>query len=235
MDTWIEFMTKPSREVISLFEDEYRKSGDAHKLGNLALALIDAGEWQLAYETCRKCHAETEGSSDYDIMHMGLCQWFLNNTVGAIELWKTAADATYTDVCGPVDSSLLLYYAGCRLRNRSMLQNSLRSMRRFWRIKDYTKVVKWPGTPAIVGYLMGVVPGPVILCQWSEDVPALEYRRQCRVNFWLGLNSLDEDIGSAIHSFKAAFSRSKIGVLHYEYFLAKWEYARLTGENWPAT
>jgi hypothetical protein len=235
MNTWIEFMTRPSEHVVALFKKEYDESGDPYKLRNLVLALVDAGKWQCAYELSGKCYAETGSNCDFDLILMGLCQWFLSQENAAIELWRTAMDAEYTDICGAIDSPLILYYAGRRLGDQTIVDDSLKALKRFWRIRDHTKVKRWPGTPAIAGYLIGAVPGTIVLNEWKQEIQPLEYRRQCRVNFWMGVTLLGRPEEEAASFFKSAFTANKIGVLQYEYFLAKWEYSRLTGQPWPVT
>ena len=107
----------------------------------------------------------------------------------------------------------------------------MRSGKKFWKITDCRKVVQWPGTQAIAGFLLAEVSIDEFLDKWKCDIDPLECRRLCRANFWVGMTFLGSSEERAIEHFKKAFTGGSIAILEYEYFLAKWEYSRITGEN----
>ena len=229
VEVWDEFMNRPSIECLDIFKNEYRRSGELGDLRNLNMVLMDVGEWQKAKDNCLKIINEEEDSCDDDFIVMGMLEWFMGNTTTAVNLWRQAREAKYADSVGAIDGPIVLWYAGRRLNDEKLIRYSLKKLKKFWKITDYRKIVKWPGTQAIAGFILGEVPVDDFLVKWKWE--ALEHRRPCRANFWVGMTLLERDEEQAIKHFKAAFSADKHAILEYEYFLAKWEYARLTGQN----
>jgi len=141
-------------------------------------------------------------------------------------------DTPYAACPGAPDSPLLLWYAGQQIADKKLVKESLKKLKRYWKVRDYRVFNEWMGTVAIAGFLMDKVPANVFLHEWKDEIDALEYRRMCRANFWIGMKCLEEgDETTAAAYFKSAFSCSKIAILEYEYFLSKWEYSRLSGQN----
>jgi len=231
MEMWDEFMNRPSVECLDLFGDEYKKSGESSDLYNHNLVLLDIGNWKRAKINCETIIKKSEHTCDADFIKMGMLEWFLHNTSSAIDFWKQALNAEYTDLVGPIDGPLVLWYAGLQLDDDKLIRSSLKKLKRFWKVTEYRKIVKWPGTQAIAGFLLGEVPAEDFLNKWKVSNDIYEHRRLCRANFWVGMTLLGSSEDKAIQHFKAAFSENKIAILQYEYFLAKWEYARLTKQN----
>lgn len=232
MNMWEEFMNKPSAECITLFEEEYKKSGALPDLRNHNLVLMDIGEWEQAKINCLKIIDEEEYLGDGDLIEVGMVEWFLGNTSSAIDFWKQSMNTPYAACPGAPDSPLLLWYAGQQIADKKLVKESLKKLKRYWKVRDYKVFSGWMGTVAIAGFLMDKVPTNVFLYEWKdEDKGSLEYRRLCRTNFWVGMKCLIEgDETTAATYFKSAFSGPKIAILEYEYFLAKWEYSRLKEE-----
>jgi tetratricopeptide (TPR) repeat protein len=230
-DPFTEFLRRPSQEGIALFEREYGRTGALGQLFNLGLALLDVGDWHRAKDTYGKIINESDYTIDAHFIMRGMADWFLGNTSSAIESWKQAVDAGYTDAAGPIDGPLILWYAGRRLGDEKLVKGSLKKLRRFWKVKDYRVIDEWPDSPAIAGFLLEKVPKNVFLNEWKWPAGSAEYRRLCRAQFWVGMKGLDRSEDEAIKHFKTAFSTNKIAIGEYEYFLAKWEYARLTNVN----
>jgi tetratricopeptide (TPR) repeat protein len=232
MDIWEKFINNPSKMCISLFEEEYRKTGDLPTLYNHNLVLLDIGDWPRAksnYETIIK---KSESSCDAHFIRIGMTDWFLGNITIAINYWKRACSAVYVDSVGAIDGPIVLWYAGQCLRDEKLAKESVKRMKKYWTVTDYTKIVKWPGTIAIAGFLLDQVPIDDFLVKWKWEGPEpLEIRRLCRAHFWVGMKLLGQNQEQAIKHFKAAYSADKRAILQYEYFLAKWEYARLTGQD----
>ncbi len=232
LDMWEEFMRKPSIESVSLFENEYKQSGDIPTLRNLNLVLMDIGNWQHAKSNFEKIIEKSERTNDGDLIEIGMVNWFMGNELTAIDFWKQACDAEYTDAAGAIDGPLILWYAGQRLGDQKLVNKSLKRLKKFWKVKDYRLLAKeWPGTTAIAGFLLDKVPEYVFLNDWKWSPGSLEYRRLCRANFWVGMKIMNQSEEKAIQHFKTAFSENKIAILEYEYFLSKWEYSRLTKNN----
>lgn len=220
---------EPTNGAILLLEDEYKQTGDIPTLRNLNFMLMDMGNWQYAKSNWEKIIEESEHIIDGDLIDIGMVNWFTGNELTAIDFWKRACDAEYTDAAGAIDGPLILWYAGQRLGDQKLVNKSLKKLKRFWRVKEYRLFAKeWPGTTAIAGFLLDKVPEDVFLNDWKWSPEPLEYRRLCRANFWVGMKELDKSEDKANQHFKTAFSANKIGILEYEYFLAKWEYSRLT-------
>jgi hypothetical protein len=232
MDNWEEFMNKPSAECITLFENEYKRTGDLPTLYNHNLVLMDINEWRTARENFKIIIRKSEYSCDAYLIRMGMIDWFAGNIASAIDFWNQACNAEFTDSIGAIDGPLVLWYAGRYLKDKKLLGDSQKKLKKFWKVTDYRKIVKWPGTIAIAGFLLDQVPGDDFLVKWKWlAAEALEHRRLCRTHFWIGIKLLEQNAEQAIRHFKAAYSANKIGILQYEYFLAKWEYARLTKQD----
>jgi len=225
-----DLLIQPRHKAIALLEDEYKRTGDVPTLRNSNLLLLDIGAWKSAKCNCERIIEESEHTHDKDLIEMGMVDWFTGNISSAIDSWRKAIRAEYTDAIGAIDGPLILWYGGARLGDDRLMRQSLKKLERFWKVKDYHVFSEWPGTSAIAAFLLDKVPEPVFLNKWKWE--NLENRRLCRAHFWVGMRRLDKSKDEAIRHFHAAFSRNKIAILEYEYFLAKWEYSRLTGEDW---
>ena len=223
-DTFDEFLHGSSREAVARFRAEYERTKDVFVLNNLGLALLDVADWQQARDVYATLKGKKEHVSDFELIGLGMAEWFMGHEVEAIQWWREACEADYTDAAGAIDGPLVLWYAGQRLGDEKLVKESLNKLKKFWKVQDYRIFSKWPGTIAIAGFLLGKVPANMFLYEWKW--PNLEDRRLCRANFWVGMKHLedgDETAGAAY--FKSAFSGAKIAILEYEYFLAKWEYS----------
>ena len=233
MEMWDKFMSRPSIECLELFKNEYKKNGDLPDLRNHNMVLMDIGEWERAKSNCIKMINEEEDTGDGDFIQMGMIEWFLGNISSAIDFWKKSMDTEYAACPGAPDTPLLLWYAGQQLGDEKLIRKSLKKLKHYWKVPDYKVFNGWMGTVAIAGFLMGKVPADVFLHEWKdEEKGSIEDRRLCRANFWVGMKCLEEgDETTAAAYFKSAFSGPKIAILEYEYFLAKWEFSRLTKQN----
>jgi len=230
-----DLLNRPKSEAIQVLQDEYIRTRDLPTLYNLNLVLLDVGDWQRAKSNCFKIINEQEYTCETDFIKMGMIEWFLGNTSSAIDFWKQSMNTQYAACPGAVDGPLILWYAGQQLGDEKLVKESLKKLKRYWKVPDYRVWRGWQGTVAIAGFLLNWVPVNVFLYEWKNEIDALEHRRMCRANFWVGMKCLKEgDETTVVAYFKSAFSCPKIAMLEYEYFLAKWEYSRLTGENlWP--
>lgn len=232
-DPFDELLSKPSHESIAIFEREYERTGQLGHLSNLVLALLDIGSWRRAKDICEKIINNREYSGDGDFIMLGIAYWCMGNTSSAIDTWKQSINTQYALCPGAPDTPLLLWYAGQRLNDGKLIKQSLKKIKRYWKVPDYKVLSGWMGTVAIAGLLMDKVPANIFLHEWKdEEKGVIEDRRLCRAHFWIGMKCLEEgDETTATSYFKSAFSGNKIAILQYEYFLAKWEYSRLTGKN----
>lgn len=230
-DIWTKFMNVSSLEGVRLFQEEYKTTGDISVLNNLILALMDIGDWVQAKSICEKVINESEYCHESDFIRIGMIDWFTGKVSSAIDCWEKSIDAEYTDRAGAINGPLILWYAGKELCDDNLVKESLNKLKRFWKVKDYRIINDWVGSIAIAGFLLGKVPDNIFLNKWSCDIDALESRRLCRAHFWVGMMLLDKSKDEASKYFRLSFSRNKIGILEYEYFLAKWEYSRLKGEK----
>jgi len=229
MDMWERFIKEPSSKLVSLLGQQYKQTGDLPTLYNLGLAVLDIGDWQRAYEIYQRHRGLIDFTGEGEFINLGLTQWFMGDHKGAIGYWQQSLETQYTnDPVGPINGLLILWYAGQRLADDRLTKELLKKLKRFWKVQDYRVFSEWPGTIAIAGFLLDSVPEDVFLNQWKWG--NLENRRLCRANFWVGMKYLDKSRDEAAKHFNAAFS-TKIAILEYEYFLAKWEYSKLTGEN----
>ncbi len=231
-DPFDELLSKPSHESIVVFEREYERTGQVGHLANLGLALLDIGDWWHAKKMYEKIINKSEDTCEGFFITIGIAEWFLGNTSSAIDFWKQSMNAQYAACPGAVDGPLILWYAGKRLGDDKLVKGSLKKLKRYWKVQDYRVFSGWMGTVAIAGFLLDKVPVNVFLNEWKSNAGSPEYRRLCRANFWVGMKCLEEgDETTAAAYFKSAFSTKKIAILEYEYFLAKWEYSRLTKQN----
>lgn len=219
-------------KAIQILQNEYNQTGDFSILFNLNLILLDNGSWQRVKENCEIIIKESKESHELDFIILGMAEWFMGNQMSAVNFWMRSMDTEYTDLAGAINGPLIIWYAGYRLKEDKLIQISLRKLASFWKAKDCRKIMKWPGTRAIAGFLLDYIPKEEFLVKWKCDGPeVLEVRRLCRAHFWVGMKLLDQNQEQAIKHFKAAYSADKRAILEYEYFLAKWEYARLTDQN----
>ncbi len=219
-------------EAIQILQDEYNRTGDLPILFNLDLILLDNGSWQRVKDNCEVIIKKSKDSHELDFIISGMAEWFMGNQISGVNFWMQSMDTEYADLAGAINGPLNIWYAGCRLKDDKLIKLSLRKLKSFWKVTDCRKIVKWPGTQAIAGFLLDQIPQEDFLVKWKWDgSEVLEVRRLCRAHFWVGMKLLDQNQEQAIKHFKAAYSADKRAILEYEYFLAKWEYARLTGQN----
>ncbi|MBE0535683.1 MAG: hypothetical protein IH624_08430 [Phycisphaerae bacterium] len=227
---WERFMKTPSIECLDLFESEYKQSGELGDLRNHNMVLMDIGEWQIAKVNCEMIIEKSEHTIEDDFINLGMIEWFLENTSSAIKFWKESINTQFAACPGAPDTPLILWYAGQRLGDEKLVKQSLKKLKRYWKVEDYREFSGWRGTATIAGFLLDKVPDDVFLYDWKdEERGSIEDRRLCRANFWAGMKCLEQgDETAAVTYFKCAFSGPKIAILQYEYFLAKWEYANMS-------
>lgn len=232
-DMWDRFMNTPSIECLSLFENEYKKSGELGDLRNHNIVLMDIGEWQKAKANCKIIIERSEHTHEDDLISLGMIEWFLGNVPTAVEFWKKSINTQFAACPGAPDTPLILWYAGQRLGDEKLIKQSINKLKRYWKVTNYREISNWRGTVSIAGLLIEKVPARVFLHEWKDEKEGpFEDQRLCRAKFWAGMKCLiDDDETTAIPFFKSAFSGGKIAILEYEYFLAKWEYSRLTGKD----
>ena len=174
--------------AIQVLQDEYSRTGDLPTLRNLDLFLLDIGEWQRVKNDCETIIKKSEYTHETDLIYVGMAEWFLGNTSSAIDFWRRSIKAEFAACPGAPDTPLLLWYAGQRTDDKKLLKESLKKLRRYWKVPDYRVFNGWMGTVAIAGFLLDEVPADVFLHEWKdEEKGSLEARRSCRANFWVGM------------------------------------------------
>jgi len=231
-DMWERFMNSPSLDCLDLFENEYKNSGELGDLHNHNLVLMDVGRWEQVKQNCTRIIKEAKYSYEVDFIEAGIAEWFLGDKSSAIQYWKKSLRTQFAACPGAPDGTLILWYAGQLLDDNKLVTQSMKKIKQYWKVQDYSEFKGWMGPVAIAGFIMDKVPVDIFLNEWKlEESTGLEARRFCRAHFWVGMKLLDQNQEQAIKHFKAAYSADKRAILEYEYFLAKWEYARLTGQN----
>jgi tetratricopeptide (TPR) repeat protein len=229
MDTWEEFIKGPSERAIGLFRSEYDRTGNPGTLMNLGLAYLDLGRTKDARGTFE--HLLQTGHyepTEKTLILVGVNEWLLGDYSNALGAWKRSLSTHYTDEAGGVSGASALWYGALRSGDVTLAKTAERRLRKLWsRGKVLALDKTWPGSIAIAGYILGDVLGEALL-ECKCDHAILEIRRLCRVNFWVGVKSLD--MNSAATWFHKALACDKRAILEYEYFLARWEYNRLTSE-----
>jgi len=190
---------------------------------------MDIGDWERAQRNYIDVISREQRTCESDFIMKGITQWFQGDVASAIESWRQSMDAPYADKAGSINGPLALWYASRQLADEKLRDFSERELKRYWRVRDYRSVTGWIDSLAIAGFVLRQVPAEVFLSDWKADICAMESRRLTRVHFWVGMVTFNQSAAAA--HFREAFSRDRIGILEYEYFLAKGEYSRLTGEN----
>lgn len=152
----------------------------------------------------------------------GVCYWYLDQPDQAVEAWREAGTAPYTDIAGGVESPIFLLYAGERLESQEIRREAVALLRRHARRKLGT----WPGQA--VPYLLGKTNLEDLekALAAATTVPKLRERYQCQFDFYVALHSFGSgDIEQFRDRMVHCASNSR-GMLEEEYYIARWEVNR---------
>jgi hypothetical protein len=211
-------------QAIAALKKEHALKGDTLALSNLGLALLDAGDicgaMDLYKELAKKHDPWIDESS---CIRLGLMNWLNRNYEDAVEQWNRGRKADIVLEGGGVVSLSLLWYAGVKLNDGRLKARCEKDLSRFLKPIKGRTICAWPGASAIAGYLAGHVDEADFMLNWRSPIEALEWRRQCRVNFWAGVKRLP-DRSAASPYFAVPLGLNRVVILEVEYFLAKWEH-----------
>lgn len=225
-------------EYTRRYNDEARPS----HLRNRGVARLLGRDYDTALEDFERAasmeDARLQGASD--LVFQGVCHWCLGRPQPALRCWRRSLDTRYTDPSGGVESEAVLYYAGLRLQDSSLVKEPLALLRKRWRrhlqqqrrIQDrgylthhdlvHPGLATWPGP--VVPFLLGMTDAGDL--QHAVDVGAsgtLRVRQQCQADFYVALQALSEGDSSGFQMAMGRCARSSYGFLEHEYFLARWE------------
>jgi len=229
-ETWNLFFNSPSEQFVELFKKEFERTNQAPDLTNLGTVYLDTNRIQEARDAFRRALEMDKQARTVELTFtlLGISEWFLGNFNEAIKLWEQSLDAQFADEAGGVEGPALMWYGALRTENPKLKARAEKLVGRFWKIKDPTTLNFWPGPVAVAGYILDRVDTHTFLNVWQCENRTLELRRLCRANFWTGVKC---DVPqTAREFFEEAFTNSKVAILEPEYFLAKWEFQRLSAK-----
>ncbi len=227
IDGWEALQRGQTQQALQLLQQEYERAPSGPRLNNMALALLELGQYEdalAAYEHSRELEIEEGTLCEGTQVHIGIAHWLLGNTHAALEAWAASLDTPYADSAGGVLGPAMLWYGAERTGETRTKTKASKLLRTFWKYKAPAVIRNWPGPAAVAGYILGKVPTELFLNQWQEPNPTLELRRRCRANFWVGVRSDSPETAKVC--FSNAFSGARVAILESEYFLAKWEFQR---------
>jgi tetratricopeptide (TPR) repeat protein len=129
----------------------------------------------------------TELSSDNDLYpgFIGVTYWWLGKRTEAVQAWKEALTAEYTDAAGGVEIPALLFFAAHRLDSKALEKQSIALLRKRWKPR-----VARPWPAPIAGYLLERISTDDLLATNQFQHPVLECRRRCQAQFWVAVREL---------------------------------------------
>lgn len=228
-NSWERFIEGSSEEGAELFRKEYEQTQEKGALYNLGLALMDMERFDEARDVyCRILEMEEREDSvgEGTLIYLGMTEWMKKNPTEAIGTWKKSFHTPYVEAGAGLAGHSMVWYGAIRTGDEKLKQREEKAIKRLWKVPDPDKLTYWPGPFAIAGYILGQVSAETFLNRWKESHPIIEARRLCRANFWAGVR--ESNVIESRRHFHHSFSRSKVGILEFEYFLAKWEWKRLS-------
>lgn len=190
---------------------------------NRGLCLLNMGRLQEAladFQTVIRLRSE----SDRGYIYAGVTLWWLGRSLEAVEVWRKAVGAKYTDEAGGVEAPALLFFAASRLADRKIEKDAISLLRKKWKPR-LSQI--WPGP--IAGFLLGKMDEETFLEKQTFENATLETRRLCKAHFWTGLLHFRQ---GNVRKYQYHLQQSLVeGKLEPEYYLATYELQRLNDET----
>jgi tetratricopeptide (TPR) repeat protein len=156
--------------------------------------------------------------SDDDFIYLGICHWYLDQSVEAVTAWKAGLDAPYTDAAGGVEAAAILIYASMRVSEPALEKLGFAILRKISR----RSTSAWPA--AIAPYLLGKIKDHDLDLQARMSTSAIVVQRQqCQADFYVALAAQRRGDDVAYNARLRECARSPFGYLEHEYYLALWE------------
>jgi tetratricopeptide (TPR) repeat protein len=217
-----------TREIaIDPWVGAYRGRAAAHlNLGDLDAALRDfrTAEEVRARNASRIAQIPTDAhSQDFGVVAWlrGQYQEAREHWARAVELLMTAGNVM-TDAAGGVESGLLLWFAGVRLKAGAYREAASRLLERLCRSE---RIGLWPGPGAL--YVLGRISADAMFEAADSMSRMLTDRQMCQAHFYHGVQALSKgDFPLFAAEMSKAVARGESTRIEHEYYLAKYELGR---------
>lgn len=213
-----DFMEKGQYELayIRMTEEMLRNPEYEHRNnGNLAHCLLLLGRPEEALVYFQKM-INLQPTSVSGYIGAGIAFWWMDRINDAVEVWKQALPAIYTDAAGGVEVPAFLTFAAIMMSDRTLEKYSRSLLEKKWKTK---RVAVWPGP--IAGYLLGKINADVLMSYSMIGNSILKERRLTQIHFWIALNNYHYGNNK---EYQKHLKQSSLGnIIEPEYYLAKWE------------
>jgi len=185
---------------------------------NKTMALFHLGKYQDVVELSEKLILLRNGETDSDFLHLGIAYWALNRTDEAIDIWQQSERCMYKDAAGGIDSQILLYFAGVKIKNEKLRIDASKKIKKLLRSK---RSINYPGP---LGHYLLDEMSEEELVQYVAQVPILRERQLCQAFFVSAIKSLEfGQIGDYYSGLKKCISFGSKAYLEDTFYLAKIE------------
>ncbi len=197
---------------------EFSNTQSLFSLGNKVYALLLLEKYYEVILLTSKLIEMDKGDTAFDFIFKGIAYWMLNQPDNAIHEWKLSDRCNYQDASGGMSTSMILYFAAIKLKDKKLLANVRNKINK--QLK-YKVVINWPGP--IGNYLLDVI-SKTELIKCVSKVPILNERELSSAYFAIAIKELEND---NFEGYKQNISLSarygSISKLDYAFYLAKFE------------
>ena len=204
-------------EACSQLDDEYERFKSAARLRNKVYALLNLNKFEEAILLCGKIREERNGETDTDYIFSGVAYWLLNKYSEAIEMWRDARKAKYTDAAGGVEVELLLLFGAIKKNDQKLEKDALAALKKKVKAKQADN---WPGP--LAKYILGDITASC-LYENVDEQPALRAKELCQAYFYVALGYLNNDKSKYAECLEKCIAVGPDAYVIQEYYLAKAE------------
>jgi hypothetical protein len=194
-------------------DHEFAETASLPTLRNKVLALLCLHRYREAVSLAQLVCDQRRGETQTDFLMIGLGCWLEGRRAEAVDAWRGATSAKYTDAAGGVEEHLLTFYAAVRSGNEPLRKKTER------RLEAKTKRSRsWPGP--LAEFVVGKLTEQELLSRVSSN-PILRIRHICQAEFYIGVMRLARgDEGSFFDSMRRSCSQGSTSLLEMEHHLA---------------
>lgn len=144
----------------------------------------------------------------------------MNRYSEAVEAWKSALQATYTDAAGGVEAPAFLLFAATMMSDLNLQKEAITLLQKKWKTK---RVECWPGP--VAGYLLDEIDENTFLRYGKVKNPILNKRNLTKIHFWMGLSYFRQ---GNLQKYRKYLQKAVQGhIIEPEYYLAKCEIKKM--------
>ncbi len=224
-DDYVSIMRRRDYESVIASRLSYREallaSPNPYEFRNLSVALLRAGQVTQAIEHFEQLIdvISPDMQNSVDFCELGAAHWLLGNVEKSVCLWKEALQCNYGDGAKNMTPALLLYYAGIRLSDGAVKQESASLIAQ----KLNTGWAKnWPAP--LGRFLLNDSDEGVVTKELLKQHPLRQPDEFCRLDFYRGAKNVESDCEAVAKTcFRSAVDRLEQKTSTTEFVLARHE------------